>query len=381
MARQVRASALLEDAAERSRLGVRARLERLRATAPTVVQAAAATGLAWGVARELVGHPTPFFAPIAALITLGLTLGERGRRGLEVAFGVALGIAVADLLVLAIGSGTWQLVVVTGLAMVVAILLGGSPTLVTQAAASAVLVVVLQPPGDELSFARSVDAVVGAGTALLVSFVVLPADPLSIVRRAAEPVLRELAASLDDVAAALDLRSADDAVAALLRARGIDVYTQAFHVAAHDGREAALALSRRGSRGSVAVYAVAAGQLDLAVHNVRVLARHALAAIERDERIPPTVMAAVRELAVAVRALGGALAEPERLPGARAPAAHAAAVATLALEETANLSASVIVGQVRATAVDLLRGTGLSREEALGLVREAVARGRDDGTA
>jgi len=43
------------------------------------------------------------------------------------------------------------------------------------------------------------------------------------------------------------------------------------------------------------------------------------------------------------------------------------------LEETANLPVSVIVGQVRAAAVDLLRSWGLEREDAESMVRDAAA--------
>ena len=50
----------------------------------------------------------------------------------------------------------------------------------------------------------------------------------------------------------------------------------------------------------------------------------------------------------------------------------AAAQATLVLEQTANLSVSLIVSQVRTTAVDMIRGWGLEREEAERLVREAA---------
>jgi hypothetical protein len=39
-----------------------------------------------------------------------------------------------------------------------------------------------------------------------------------------------------------------------------------------------------------------------------------------------------------------------------------------------DLSVSVIVAQVRSTAVDLIRGWGLGREEAERLVREATSR-------
>ena len=57
----------------------------------------------------------------------------------------------------------------------------------------------------------------------------------------------------------------------------------------------------------------------------------------------------------------------------REPAVRAAGQATLVLERTGNLSVSVIVGQIRSTAVDLLRGAGMSYDEAAEAVRGAVA--------
>src|SRR5215213_10996936 len=124
-------------------MSMRARLGRVRAAWRTIVQAALATVIAWAAAHELVGHARPFFAPVAAIVTLGVTLGQRSRRAVEVAAGVTLGIAVADLLALLIGTGTWQLLVIVLLAMTAAILLGSGTIFVTQAAASAVLVVTL----------------------------------------------------------------------------------------------------------------------------------------------------------------------------------------------------------------------------------------------
>ena len=63
-----------------------------------------AASLAWLVATEVVGHPRPFFAPISAVVTLGLTVGQRRRRAIELAIGVSVGISIADLLVVAIGT-------------------------------------------------------------------------------------------------------------------------------------------------------------------------------------------------------------------------------------------------------------------------------------
>src|SRR4051794_15218465 len=198
---------VLELAAERSRVGLRGRLARLVSLAPTLALAPVAAGIAWLITTELVGHPRGFFAPVAALITLGLTVGRRLRRAIEVSIGVSLGILIADLIVLAIGSGTWQLILVIALAMGVAVLLGGSPMFVQQSAVSAALVVTLQPPNGGFSFSRSIDALVGASVALVFTFLVVPINPLALVRREAGPVLHELAGVLSDIAAALRARS------------------------------------------------------------------------------------------------------------------------------------------------------------------------------
>ncbi|MEZ0283674.1 MAG: hypothetical protein ACAH79_00370, partial [Thermoleophilia bacterium] len=52
-------------------------------------------------------------------------------------------------------------------------------------------------------------------------------------------------------------------------------------------------------------------------------------------------------------------------------ATRAAGLANNVLDETSNLSALHIVGQIRLAAVDLLRATGVDRGEAQELVRSA----------
>src|SRR5215204_2086353 len=369
-----RAHPLIEEAAERSRVSARIRAERLRDAARAIVQATLAATLAWLVATEVVGHSRPFFAPVSAMITLGLTQGERGRRAVEVVLGVTLGIVVADLLVLQVGTGWWQLALVVALAMSVALLLGSGQMFAQQAAVSAALVATLQPPDGGVSFARGVDALLGGSIALAISALVLPVHPGRIVREAAAPVLAELAAVLEDIADALAARSREAVQAALARGRGIDELARNLDRALVVGRETArLAPPRRRLLGTVGVYAEAAAQIDLAVRNVRVLARGARRAIDLDENVPPEVSDALRELAVAVRGLGEVLDDPDRADAVGEPAVRAAGQATLVLERTGNLSVSVIVGQIRSTAVDLLRGAGMSYDEAAEAVRGAVA--------
>ena len=89
----------------RGRVSMRARVARLGDKRWQIVQCAAAAGVAWLIAADLLGHQTPFFAPVAAVVSLGTSYGQRLRRVAEVTLGVALGVLLADLLAIAIGSG------------------------------------------------------------------------------------------------------------------------------------------------------------------------------------------------------------------------------------------------------------------------------------
>ena len=144
------------------------RLSRWRSTAVSIVQAALAAGLSWLVAVHVVDHRTPFFAPVAAVVCLGMTLGQRLRRTIELIVGVGLGVGVGDLLISAIGTGPWQIAVVVALAMSVAVLLDGGAVITGQAAVSAILVATLCLPGATSGVNRLVDGLIGGATGLLV---------------------------------------------------------------------------------------------------------------------------------------------------------------------------------------------------------------------
>jgi Fusaric acid resistance protein-like len=368
-----RAAPLIEEAAERSKVSMQTRLERLRVAWRSVLQAGVAAGVAWVIATEVFGHDQPFFAPVSAIITLGLTVSERGRRAVEIAIGVALGIAVGDLLVLGIGVGAAQLSLVVMLATALALFLGSGQMLATQAAVSAALVATLQPPTEGVTFERFLDALTGGGIALVVNALVLPADPVRMIRGPLRELVGELAATLDDIAEAILERDRHLAENALLRARGIDELSVRFTEAVDVSRETTLyALPRRRLRGRVEGYVDVAAQMDLAVRNVRVLARAAIRGVRLDENVPPETADALRELSAAVRAAGDALDDPGATERVRRHALNAAATATLVLESTGNLSISVIVGQVRSTATDLVAATGMDTEKAFEAVRRAV---------
>ena len=362
------------------RRGLQAGIERLRINGWPLVQTAVAASVAYFLAVILFGHERPFFAPVAAVICLGVTLGQRWRRAVELVFGVAVGLTVADLLVLVIGTGAARIGAVVLLAMAAAVFFGARPLLVNQAAISAVLVVLLQPPNDAFDPARFLDSLAGGVVALAVNYL-FPINPERLVERAARPVFDELAAVLEEISGALRDGDRDAAERALVRARTIDdEQVSSFYEALAAGHETArISPTRRRALEHLELYANAGTRIDLAVINTRVLARGAANALRRGDPVPPPLPEAVLDLARAVRALADYLEEYGEPDEARRFALEAARKATEILKERHDLAASVLVGQVRSAAVDILRSTGMDQASALGALEETAGRASEIG--
>jgi uncharacterized membrane protein YccC len=331
-ARITRGDEALEALTALSRQGVRERLRRLRHTAVPIVQCAVAAALAWWVATSPpIDHERPFFAPIAALISVGVGLGQRLPRVVELVVGVAVGVLVGDLLVAWIGTGIAQIALVVALAMVAAVVLGGGAVIVTQAGASAVLVATLTAPEGGLDLDRFVDALVGGIVGLAVSAVLLPVNPVAAVRRELDPLL---------VNEALEGSS----------------------------EVALIAPARWRARGQLTGYIDAAEPIDHVARDLRVMARHVVSMLSRKEPVPPQLPQSLRALSGAVRLLRIDLARGDVPEESRANAVAAAELATEALDETGGFAGQVVVAQTRSLAVDVLRATGLEREKALRLL-------------
>ncbi len=344
-----------------TRGGPRRGMERVRARVVPIALTALAAGVAWELAQFVL--PRPFFAPVSAVIALGVARGQHVRRAVELGFGVALGIGISDAAIQLVGTNGLTVAVVVVLAMSGALLFGGGQILVNQAAVSAVLLATLgTPPGSGI-FDRFFAALIGGAVAVVV-VVLLARDPIKQVGAAAEKLLDRLGDVLDGVAEALeggDEATADDALELARSTSGeVELYEDELVTA----REAVrLSPPRRRDLPRLDVYADAAEQVDYAVRNTRVLARQARSAASRGVPADPDLVRAVRLLAEAVRALGRDLRDPEAETGVRRLAREAAAEATAVLDRRQDLSSNVIVAQVRATAADLLRGSGMDTQE------------------
>src|SRR5215216_1814325 len=355
---------------------------RLKSAWLQILQTAVAASLAWFLAVLILGVERPTFAPIAAVIALGLAVGERARRAVELTLGVGFGITITDLLVSLVGVGAVQAGAVVVLAMGLAVFLGGGDLGVKEAAISALIIMItFRSSQAGFPIERFLEALIGGGTALLIN-ALLPVNPKRMVEEAAYPVFIESAAVLEEVADALEDGDARRAQRAYVKARAIDARVSGLKEAVAAGRETArLAPPRRGSLGHMELYTRAADQIDLTVRDVRALARAALSVVqpEAEDPVPERLPAAIRTLARATAALAAYLQTSGDPPDeTRRLALKAAKEASTLLEEhedlASNLGVNALVDQIHSSAVDLIGGTGMDRSEALQALEEATGR-------
>jgi uncharacterized membrane protein YgaE (UPF0421/DUF939 family) len=368
----VRARAALAAAPRRARARLAAGLHRVRGGLALAGQAGVAAALAWYVAHDLIGRPVPFFAPIAAVITLASSVGQRMRRTAELVLGVAIGIGIGDALILLIGTGPWQIGLIVLLAVLTATAVGGGTPLVVQSASSAVLVATLTSTTG-LPWTRFFDALVGGGVGLAVMTVLLPLNPLTVVQRAADPALRALADGLRQIARGLRAGDRDQIDEALSRLRAAEATYAAFAAAVTAAREnVAFAPARWRRRGALAQYVDGATQVTYALRNVRVLIRRAATALGDEEKLPEVLATAVDLLGDSVELLKQEWAREAEPLAARERALRAVTEAAKAYDDGLGFSGGVIVAQIRSTATDLLRASGVDYAEAPRLVRRAA---------
>jgi len=345
----------------RGRTSMDARLDRWRSKSWQIGQCAIAAGVAWFIAHDLFGHATPFFAPIAAVVSLGTTYGQRLRRVAEVTVGVAVGVFLADLIVAGIGSGWWQLTVIVALAMSTAILLDGGQLFMMQAAVQSIVVSTLIPdPGAALT--RWTDAVIG-GAVALVAATVVPAAPLRRPREQAARVVRKVAALLRAAGDVMLAGEVDHALEVLADARSTDHLVSELRAAADEGLSVVRSSPFRvRHRGNLRRMSELVDPIDRALRSTRVLVRRTAVTAYRRRPVPASYARLCGELADAAELVADELMA-DRMAVAARPALLDVGQRTGQVERTSDLNTDVILAQIRSVVADLLLLTGLDELE------------------
>ena len=271
-----------------------------------LLQDTAAVAVAWVIAQHVIHHRQPFFAPIAAFVSLNAAVGERGLNALSLLAGVILGIGVGELTLLLLGGGYGSLSLATFLALLIVRTLGGARVMLAQAAISAILTIAVA--NGEVGPQRITDALIGAGVALVFSQLLFSPNPLRLLRRVESNALAAMAAGLDLTAKAMEGNKSliERAIGSQRELR--DHLSELARMRRASSSVARHTLAGHGQLKPVVRENEDAGQLDLLGGSCLLLSRTSLATSEDDQRL----------LAPCIHSLSQSLAELARHPGDRA---------------------------------------------------------------
>jgi uncharacterized membrane protein YgaE (UPF0421/DUF939 family) len=363
---ELRAFDLSDRTVRRGEASAVRRIERWRQRAFMIVQCAVTAGLAWLIASLLLGHEVPYFAAAAAILVLGVAYGQRLRRGVDVAIGVTLGVALGDLWLVLFGAGVWQVVLVCAIAMSLATLVGAGPLITTQAGANSIAVLVMAP-SPIYGFERWLDAVIGSTLALLVA-TVAPSGPLRKPGEVAAKVVAGMAETLEGAADALAANDEHAASAVLDQVQATEKALATFDVVAAEGLEVVrYSPFRRRQLGLAIALSDLHEPLDHASRNLRVLVRRCVVAVWRGDQVPKAYQDLIRRLAEASRLIAKELAE-HRLPTAARDQLREVAETSAHLALTESMSAVVILAQTRSIVADMMQLTGIEYGDARELI-------------
>ncbi len=353
--------------AVRRRLVFRTRLRqggwRVRVAFWPIVQASLAAGIAYLIARYGLGHTAPFFAPVCAWVCLGFSQDRELRRTVEVAVGVAIGVGLGDLVVHFIGSGWWQVSVVLAASTLAARFIDRGVLLTVQAGVQSLVIVGLPALGTAGPLGRWIDALVGGAIALAV-VVLTPGDPRRRSRGLGAHAIRELAVTVDLLAAGLRSHEAHDVEAGLLRARSAEPSFEEWLTAARSAREVARmnAVGRRhlAELGLLERQAVVG---DRAMNGLRVIARRALAVVGGDHDLA-ALADLMEQFGNAAEVLAEAIGASRDLAVAREYLLAAAQLADPHVLGNGDWQVQSLVVLLRSPIVDMLEAAGADPQAA-----------------
>ncbi|MFJ6652842.1 FUSC family protein [Microbacterium sp. NPDC091313] len=349
------------DTGWRSRVDPRNGWRRIRDSWVAIAQIVVAATGAYALAHFGLGHAMPLLAATVTLSSLGLVRDARPRQVAETVAGMLLGILLSELVVVLLGGGWWQLAVVLTVTLVVARAVSPQPGFAIAAAIQGLIVVIL--PGGA-PFSRLLDGVVGGVMALAVT-ALLPRSAVRVELRDGAALF----AAYDAAAAAVvqGLRRGDRrrAERGLEKARALDRPLEQWQSSLESG----LAVARispvlRRQRAELDRHERVRRAMDLAVRNLRVIARSAAYATE-DGVARPVAADLLADLVRGAGMIGESLTDPAS--ETRATDALSAVAARLdpgVVLPGAGATDQNIVTAMRPLAVDLLTATGMPFERA-----------------
>lgn len=343
----------------RLRLGV----TRLRSNWLQLAQVTGGAALAYAFCFLVLGHKYPFLAAVGAAVGTGVIVDKRVRRALEYLCGATAGVLFGEIMVNIFGGGVWQLAVVLAIALTIGTLINSGGIFVMQVGIQSIYVVTVPAAIGAQPFSRTIDAVTGAGLALIMALVV-PHDARKVPRDRAATMLGEISQLLKECGRALRAgdRSAERGV--LSRARATQTMVDDWRSSLRVSEETAR-INARGRRHAAEVNRLsrACEFADRAIRTTRIIARRSVTVATPDYK-----RVAVGDLMTGLGEGAAKLREALRLGASRVAAEEyltdVAGKLDPRLPVYKDLHDETLVILMRLLVVDLLQASGMTSQTA-----------------
>jgi uncharacterized membrane protein YgaE (UPF0421/DUF939 family) len=356
------------------RLDVTMMSRRAIQSVPAALQIVSGVLISYSFTHFVLGHATPLIAVTVVISTLGFARDARPRKVVESAVGILVGIVLAELLRLLVGTGVWQLGLVLLVTMVVARAASPNPAFALAAATQSALVMILPIPVGG-PFTRSIDGAVAGVVALLLTALV-PRDTRRIAIRdgralASLIAIRRVSQSMTSLLEGLVESNQPAAFLAVERLRKtqvlIDNWTTSLDSAIAVARIAPLL--RRQLVDLRRQRALLEG-FDLAARHLRVIARR-LSFLIKDNNERAELVDLFSAIASIIDLMGAAIEDPAKLgEAAEALRALAPRLNPDTFVPDARVTESLFVLLCRPLVVDLLMACGYQIDDARALLPE-----------
>ncbi|MCJ8015328.1 aromatic acid exporter family protein [Paenibacillus sp. KQZ6P-2] len=155
-----------------------------------VAKTVLAAAISWSIASLLFGDHYSYFAPLAAVLTVQLTIADTMEKGLYRILGVIIGVAVTVLVVPYVGKNFIGIVIVLLLGMGAATAFKLNPQIISQIGVSSVMVMSFQQ-AQGYATGRIIETIVGALVAVIIQVAIRPENKVpSAIKRSSSICLK-----------------------------------------------------------------------------------------------------------------------------------------------------------------------------------------------
>lgn len=168
-----------------------------------IVKTAFAAALSWFIASSLLHSEYPYFAAVAAIITVQVTVADSVNKATQRIIGIIGGVLLSMLL------GHWFqvsaisifFIILTGMGIAKAFRM--NPQIISQVAISSLLVLAFGQAKAGYAYERIIETILGSGIAVLINALIIPQDALPDVEKSMMTYSKRAAATLRGLTALL----------------------------------------------------------------------------------------------------------------------------------------------------------------------------------